>query len=280
MIDTDMWDDEYVDSLSPDGKLLFFYFLTNLHTNLAGCYKITRKRMHINTGLEYEVIDDLLTAFENDEKVMYRDGRLLVRNFIDHQKMGNEKIKKGVLNLLPDFPEWCIDTLSIDYPELCIGHTYPTVYLDSDSDSDLDFDSEENQDDGKAADKAKTAEAKKELQSQIDVIFAYWQATLKKERHTLTDQRSKAIAARLKKYSVDQILRAIDGCACSPHHMGNNDTGTEYNDIELICRNDTKLEGFIEKAEKRVNGNGTGKQFSGNGSNPTPGERIANRPYR
>jgi hypothetical protein len=71
----------------------------------------------------------------------------------------------------------------------------------------------------------------------------------------LTDGRKAKIQARLRAgYTVEQLQRAIDGCAASPFHRGLDDhgnrTGAVYDDIELICRDDTKLERFIAIAER------------------------------
>ena len=81
----------------------------------------------------------------------------------------------------------------------------------------------------------------------VSQVFEYWVKAMKKTASTkLTVNRKKKIAARLKEgYSVDDILKAIDGCARSPHHMGANDTGSIYDDLELICRSGEKLEQFM-----------------------------------
>jgi len=93
-------------------------------------------------------------------------------------------------------------------------------------------------------------------------VFCYWQTRLNHQQAKLTPKRKRNIEARLKeKYTVEQIKTAIDGCASSPFHMGQNQNGTVYDDIELICRDGGKLEGFIAKVETRT-GNGVLAQFS------------------
>lgn len=60
----------------------------------------------------------------------------------------------------------------------------------------------------------------------------------------------RAIAARLKEgYSVADICRAIDGCHKSSWHQGYNDAGKRYDSLELICRDASKINSFIEIAE-------------------------------
>lgn len=66
--------------------------------------------------------------------------------------------------------------------------------------------------------------------------------------------REQKVNARLKQgYSVEQLCRAIDGCRKSPHHQGQNDTGTVYDDLELICRDAPKVDAFIAIASGKNN---------------------------
>jgi hypothetical protein len=99
--------------------------------------------------------------------------------------------------------------------------------------------------------------------SDIDIlnIFGHWCSRMKKANNTkLTKDRKAKIKARLKEgYTVDQIKQAIDGCARSPYHMGQNDQGTVYDDLTLICRNGSKIEWFINNIGK-VQGASHGQQ--------------------
>jgi hypothetical protein len=79
---------------------------------------------------------------------------------------------------------------------------------------------------------------------QIQEVFDYWQAVMNKQKSRLTPERRKKIRSRLVFYTTQEIKQAIDGCKNTPHNMGVNDRNTLYNDIELICRNDTNLERF------------------------------------
>jgi hypothetical protein len=89
-------------------------------------------------------------------------------------------------------------------------------------------------------------DSKRSLKDQVNQVFSYWMAVMNKNIRTkLTDKREIKIEGRLKSgYSLTDIKLAIDNCAKSPHNMGDNERQTVYNDIELICRDDTKLEYF------------------------------------
>ncbi len=64
-------------------------------------------------------------------------------------------------------------------------------------------------------------------------------------------KRERAVRGRLREgYSVERLCQAIRGCKLSRHHQGENDAGTVYDDLELICRNASKVDFFIAIAEK------------------------------
>jgi hypothetical protein len=81
----------------------------------------------------------------------------------------------------------------------------------------------------------------------VQSVFEFWCLNLNKNKSAkLTANRMKCIQARLKDgYTLDNIKRAIVGCSKSPYHQGQNDTGTVYDDLTLICRNGEKLEQFM-----------------------------------
>jgi len=82
----------------------------------------------------------------------------------------------------------------------------------------------------------------------INEVFAYWQLRMGHEASKLDAKRVRAIKARLADgYTVGQLCQAVDGCKNSPYHQGQNDTRTLYDDIELICRDATKVDGFIKR---------------------------------
>lgn len=93
-------------------------------------------------------------------------------------------------------------------------------------------------------------------------IFDYWCKAMKKNAPTkLTAKRKSCIKARLREgYSVDQIKQAIDGCARSSYHMGQNNNGTVYNDLTLICRSGEKVEHFANNIAKIKPGDSNGKK--------------------
>ncbi len=76
-------------------------------------------------------------------------------------------------------------------------------------------------------------------------VFNYWIEKLGHTKAKFTRDKKGKIVARLKEgFSVDELKRAIDGCAASSYHMGDNDNGKTYDSISLIFRNAEKVESF------------------------------------
>ncbi|MCI0699318.1 hypothetical protein L0337_45860, partial [candidate division KSB1 bacterium] len=91
----------------------------------------------------------------------------------------------------------------------------------------------------------------------IQMVFAHWQTVMDHPLAKLTKERRRKVQMRLKEgYTVEQLKQAIDGNKASPFHQGQNDHGTKYDDLELICRKGAQVEKFIGIAEAVKNGNG------------------------
>lgn len=94
-------------------------------------------------------------------------------------------------------------------------------------------------------------EPKLDLNRSVQEIFDYWKSTLDHPRARLGDDRKKKIKARLKEgYTPDDIKVAIDGCLASPYHQGENDRGTVFDDLELICRDSKRVDQFMKLAQE------------------------------
>ncbi len=102
-INTKFWDDSYVIDLSPLEKYLFLYLLTNIHTNLAGVYEITSKKIAFDTGLEKIEIEKILKKFSDDKKIIYQDGFIIIKNYLKNQSFNSSMIKnvEKTINQLP-----------------------------------------------------------------------------------------------------------------------------------------------------------------------------------
>lgn len=104
MIRDSFWTDSYVEKLSPDEKLIFIYLLTNPLANVAGVYEIRNKRIGFETGYDVEVIENILSRFERDKKILRHNDWIVLVNHIKNQAL-NPSIIQGcqrIFNELPD----------------------------------------------------------------------------------------------------------------------------------------------------------------------------------
>jgi hypothetical protein len=80
-------------------------------------------------------------------------------------------------------------------------------------------------------------------------IFQYWREVMQHPRAKLDNKRRyKIIQALNLGYQVQDLKQAIDGCKKTPFNMGQNDRGQRYDDIELILRDATHIDRFINNA--------------------------------
>lgn len=114
-----IWKDPDFQELSPEQKLLFFYFCTNESINESGIYQLTPKTVANDTSISYETVVQLLSncaikniVYDMDNKVIY------VRKMRKYSTGGKpELIRKAIENeykLLHKSKLW--DLFFEDYP--------------------------------------------------------------------------------------------------------------------------------------------------------------------
>jgi hypothetical protein len=78
-------------------------------------------------------------------------------------------------------------------------------------------------------------------------LFEFWQEQCGHERAQMGPKRERALLSRLDDYSARDIAKAIRGAAVAAYV---DPRGVKHDDIELICRDEVKLEKFIERYER------------------------------
>ena len=91
-------------------------------------------------------------------------------------------------------------------------------------------------------------------------VFEYWKTTMGKKRSVLDTKRHRDIAWGIAVYNVETCKQAIDGCASSAWHMGQNRNKTVYNDITLIFRDAEHVEKFLDMYDDNVSSNKGAKE--------------------
>lgn len=93
-------------------------------------------------------------------------------------------------------------------------------------------------------------EKKKSIQPEVQATFKFWSEVMSKPGAKLSPKRKARIEWALKEYGDDRARKAIIGCASSAFHMGENEQGKKFDDLELIFRNSEKFESFEALGEK------------------------------
>lgn len=83
-------------------------------------------------------------------------------------------------------------------------------------------------------------------------VFAHWVWMLGKNprRTAMGPKRRRVIEIALGLYETETLLLAIEGCAASKWHAGENDREREFTDIELILRDEAHVERFAADGER------------------------------
>jgi hypothetical protein len=79
-------------------------------------------------------------------------------------------------------------------------------------------------------------------------VFAHWCSEHKHPKAVLDAKRRRAIESALKLFDEATLCIAISGYLNSPHHMGQNEQRTVYDDIELFLRNAKQVENGLKFA--------------------------------
>jgi len=76
-------------------------------------------------------------------------------------------------------------------------------------------------------------------------VFEAWiRSTGRTGRTQLDGKRARLIDQALAVYPIKDVLDAVQGWSQSPHHRGENDRATVYNDLELLLRDAEHIERF------------------------------------
>lgn len=81
-----------------------------------------------------------------------------------------------------------------------------------------------------------------EFDTSIKTVFWHWQEIWGKQRSKLDAKRLRLIRSALDNYSEADLCQAISGYKNSPHHTGQNERATIYDDIGLFLRDSAHID--------------------------------------
>ncbi|MDC7221591.1 MAG: hypothetical protein PQJ59_16775 [Spirochaetales bacterium] len=146
-ISTSFWNDPWIQTLDPSEKLLYLYFMTSPLSSISGIYEVTMRRVCFDTGYNEDTTKRIIKRFENDKKLYYCCGFVVIPSWPKHQKWEEkETIKRGIEKHLNTVPKrvWC-DIVSrkipYQYPleEILLPYGYDPSYLDIEFEFEFDI---------------------------------------------------------------------------------------------------------------------------------------------
>jgi hypothetical protein len=84
----------------------------------------------------------------------------------------------------------------------------------------------------------------------VAVVFDHWKEVHGHPKAKIDTKRHKLIRSALAIYSADDLKKSISGYKHSPHHMGQNENKTVYDDIELFLRDAKHIDAGLKLFDK------------------------------
>lgn len=113
------------------------------------------------------------------------------------------------------------------------------------------------------------------MKDTVQRIFTHWQTIHDSQRSRLDAKRDKAVRDRIRDgYTEQDLMDAIEGCALSDFHMGQNERRQRYNDLSLICRDAEHVDKFIETKERALREKAQAEKVVGERSDPEMAKRT------
>lgn len=238
-------------------KLLGLYLMTCDHRNLEGLYWLPKAYIANDLGWSTKAVERALATLITSNFCKYDETAevVLVVKALEHQAPSTTNQIKGAvasLDAVPSTSLWdeFMVTCRVAAPRLaalledgtgiasaCDADAMPDATGDtSESDSDIARTHSSNSNSDSSSNS--NSEARKR-------VFDEWvTVTGRTDRTVLDAKRRKLIDKALDAYPVQDVLDAVKGWRHSPHHCGQNDTGTVYNDLGLLLRDPGNIERF------------------------------------
>ena len=104
-LDSQIWRDEYYQSLSVDESRIFIYLITCPASNIYGIYQISFDEIVAhNKKIPEKKIKEILNKFENDLKILYKNGYICIKNRTNYNVQDNESITVGFNKCVENTP--------------------------------------------------------------------------------------------------------------------------------------------------------------------------------
>lgn len=238
------WTDPDMLRCSDDAKLLALYLLTGPHRRTEGLFRLPKPYICADLGWTLERLAEPFRELLSPAGFLAYDDQaqvVLIRNALKYQAPQNPNQVKAVLKHLGDLPD---TPLTCEFRQLAeryceeLAEALPEGFgepIPEPPPLSPPPTPPQAQDHRRASSTADDPTA---------AVFDAWRESTGKHRAQLDDKRLRRIKAALRSYPLPDVLDAVRGWANSPHHRGENDTGTVYNELTLLLRDAEHIERF------------------------------------
>lgn len=217
----EIWKDETFANLSPQAKILSLYLLTNHNIKLIRAYELPSEReICFDTGISKKDLPKLKEEIQHIGIYCLNNHCILKTRFAVFKYKGG-KLGIAIDQQLRSLPENVLQSLESD--TLSIGYQYPT---DTTNDNDNDNDSIVSRDGG--------------VGEEVKKVFENFQKKINQNAN-LTNTAKEKINTRLKIYSLDKLLEAIEKFSKNKWRMENNSDKS----ASWFFRSDEQIETFL-----------------------------------
>ncbi|RKQ28335.1 replication protein [Oceanobacillus halophilus] len=191
----EFWQDGFVLDLTPEEKYFYLYLMTNSKTTQCGIYELPLRIIEIETGYNRETVWKLLERFQEYGKILYEKStkEIMIMNWIKFNWINSPKVISFIKKELEKVKTPYFIKL---FHEKCQAYGYRIDRVSIDS----------------VEEREKEIEREGEDNNIHDLFLHYLSKNIICHKK-LTDPMRRAIQARLKDYSLEDLKKAIDNYA-------------------------------------------------------------------
>ncbi len=248
-INVRMCSDSWFEGLPPDFKLVWVYLLTNEYTNMLGVYELSLKRISYDTGLDKETLSKAFEGFAKDSKAFYLfDKWVVLPNFLKNQAL-NPNMLKSATQIYRNLPKELKEAVIFDGSQtsrLEVVKPFQRLSKDSEtlskdcqtlSEKEIEKEIEIEKENIRSLNQTSLSDAEiveaeeiedfrpnnREKNNYKEIVQMYNQICISFPAVTkISEKRKKAISARLKSYTIEEIRRCFELAESSDFLKGAN----------------------------------------------------------
>lgn len=99
-----IWNDTWFLNLSDKKKVIWLFLLSNTYTHISGIYELPKILLTPLVGA-YSEVEKILKGFEDNKKIVYKEGWIYIKNYIKNQGAGIKKQDNITKHIIAYFSE-------------------------------------------------------------------------------------------------------------------------------------------------------------------------------